>query len=61
VLRTAKTQAESGDASLGWAPHLDGNLRSVLVPGNHFTMFDEPNVRVVARELASALADADRP
>ena len=59
LLRTAKTQAESGDASLGWAPHLDGNFRSALVPGNHFTMFEEPNVRVVARELASALAQAD--
>jgi phthiocerol/phenolphthiocerol synthesis type-I polyketide synthase D len=59
LLRTAKTQAESGDASLGWAPHLGGNLRSVLVPGDHFTMFEPPNVQVVARELASALADAD--
>ena len=60
LLRTAKTQAESGDASLGWAPHLDGDLRSVLVPGDHFTMFEEPNVQVVARALASALAEADR-
>jgi len=59
LLRTAKTQADSGDASLGWSPHLGGDLRSVLVPGDHFTMFDEPNVRVVARELASALAEAD--
>ena len=58
LLRTAKTQAESGDASLGWAPHLDGSFRSALVPGNHFTMFEEPNVRVVARELGSALAEA---
>jgi len=47
------------DASLGGAPHLHGDLRSALVPGDHLTMFDEPNVRVVARELASALADAD--
>jgi thioesterase domain-containing protein len=59
LIRTAETQAESGDASLGWAPHLEGEIRSVLVPGNHFTMFEEPNVGVVARALASALAEAD--
>ena len=59
LLRAAKTHADAGEVSLGWGPYLHGHLQSALVPGNHFTMFDEPHVALLAQRLASALAAAD--
>jgi thioesterase domain-containing protein len=56
LLRTDASQAESGDASLGWAPWLHGDFESLRVPGLHFTMFEEPQVAVLAARLAEALA-----
>jgi thioesterase domain-containing protein len=43
------------DPSLGWASVVR-KLQVIDVPGNHFTMFDSPNVDVVAAQLAELLA-----
>lgn len=58
VLRTAKTHAQSGDAGLGWGAYAQGDFQSALVPGAHFTMWDEPHVQVLAEKLAIALRNA---
>ena len=57
-LRTAESQTAAADASLGWGPWLTGDLETTLVPGEHFTMFDEPFVGVLAQQLAAALERA---
>jgi len=57
-LRTLESQTAAADASLGWGPYLAGDLESTLVPGEHFTMFSEPFVAVLAQRLASALERA---
>ena len=58
VLRTAKTHAQGDDAAMGWGPHVHGDFESALVPGDHFTMWEEPHVRVVAEKLAKSLSAA---
>jgi thioesterase domain-containing protein len=55
VLRTAKTHAMCGDVGLGWGAYAQGDFQSVLVPGRHFTMWDEPHVQVVAEKLGEGL------
>ncbi|MGZ8377536.1 MAG: thioesterase domain-containing protein, partial [Gemmatirosa sp.] len=40
---------------LGWARWALGGVHVHHVPGGHMTMFDEPYVRLVARELQSCL------
>jgi thioesterase domain-containing protein len=59
LVRCEKTAAAVGrDAAFGWAPALRGELESVLVPGTHHSMWDEPNVGHLARRLDSALRRA---
>ena len=58
VLRTAKTHAQGRDVGLGWGAYAQGDFQSALVPGDHFTMWDEPHVRVIAEKLATALRTA---
>ncbi len=53
-LRTVESQTAAADASLGWAPSLTGDFESTLVPGEHFTMFNEPFVAALAKPLAAA-------
>ena len=55
-LRTAESQAAAAEVNLGWGPWLNGDVESTLLPGEHFTMFDEPHVAVLGERLASALA-----
>jgi thioesterase domain-containing protein len=57
-LRTAQSEAAAGDAALGWAPWLHGDLESARVPGEHMTLFEEPHVAELAPRLADALARA---
>ncbi|MBW1684465.1 MAG: alpha/beta fold hydrolase [Deltaproteobacteria bacterium] len=47
-----------GDASLGWARYLRGDLEIVRLPATHFTMFDEPHVSFLAERLARSLERA---
>jgi len=44
--------ADAPDRSLGWASAVRGGLEIVDVPGDHFTLVEEPHVQVLARELA---------
>lgn len=57
-LRTAESELAAADATLGWGKSLHGDLESALVPGDHCTMFEEPNVVVLAQRLADALERA---
>lgn len=57
-LRTEQSEAKAGDAALGWAPWLHGDLESARVPGAHMTLFEEPHVAELAPRLADALARA---
>jgi thioesterase domain-containing protein/acyl carrier protein len=47
------------DPGYGWARWAQGGLTVHPVPGNHLTMFLEPNVQVLARKLSAELARAD--
>jgi thioesterase domain-containing protein len=58
LLRTAESQASAGEASLGWGPVLNGDFESVLVPGEHFTMFEETHLTTLVPRLAAALERA---
>jgi amino acid adenylation domain-containing protein len=51
----ARMHGLNHDPSLGWGSVVD-KLRVIDVPGNHFTMFDSPNVDVVASKLEELLA-----
>jgi len=44
------------DPQLGWGSLIAGGLELHQVPGNHFSMFDEPNVRVLAEKLRASLS-----
>ena len=46
----------SNDASLGWSAATSGPVTVVDVPGSHITMLKDPNVRVLAHHLRSAVA-----
>ncbi|HEY6188748.1 MAG TPA: amino acid adenylation domain-containing protein [Pyrinomonadaceae bacterium] len=59
LLRAAETVAYTpGDPSLGWAPFAIGGIRIHDVPGNHYTMSDEPHVGVLARILNDYIQSA---
>ncbi|EGJ28874.1 MULTISPECIES: amino acid adenylation domain-containing protein [Moorena] len=47
--------ANAQDASLGWADLVTGGTELHWVPGNHTTMFQEPNVEVLAQTLRTTL------
>jgi thioesterase domain-containing protein len=50
-----------GDASLGWARYLRGELEITRLPGTHYQMFEEPNLSFVAERLARSLRRAMEP
>jgi thioesterase domain-containing protein len=47
------------DPLQGWGRSARGELEVHPVPGDHWTLFDEPNVRVLAAELAACLRGAE--
>ena len=47
--------ASSEDTSLGWGAYVTGPVEVVTVPGNHYTMFREPHVHVLAEQLRRCL------
>jgi len=59
VLFRARMQPLFGthDPAKGWRSLITGGLDIRVVPGNHLGMLQEPHVRVLARELADALAE----
>jgi amino acid adenylation domain-containing protein len=56
VFNTASERARAGSATLGWERVHRGPIESVPVPGDHLTLWIEPNVDV----LAAAFADRAR-
>ena len=44
------------DLALGWTPFLRGDLETVVVPGEHMTMFEAPHVEVLAQRIRRTLA-----
>jgi thioesterase domain-containing protein len=50
--------AVKDDEEHGWSRYLLGGVDVQLCPGNHNTMCEEPNVRVLAAQLREALRRA---
>jgi thioesterase domain-containing protein len=48
------------DPDLGWSRLAMGGVKVITIPGNHITMFKEPYVHSLGKELAVALAQVDR-
>jgi thioesterase domain-containing protein len=57
VLVRAKKQSEKGDQSpdMGWAEYLTGEFEIYQVPGDHISMVYPPDVKALARRIASIL------
>jgi len=55
VLFVAEDEVASESVGQGWSRLLQGRLTVQSVPGSHQTIFSEPNVSVLARELARRL------
>lgn len=59
LLVLAEDRAEpAAPEAARWAARTSGSVRSVTVPGDHFTLVREPQVREVADLLVHALGDA---
>jgi thioesterase domain-containing protein/acyl carrier protein len=52
--------ADFSDPVLGWDPLIEGGIEIQPVPGDHFSIFHEPHVRVLAERLKACLAVATR-
>jgi len=50
-----------GDASLGWARYLRGEVQITRLPGTHYTMFKEPHLSFLAERLARSLERVREP
>ena len=60
LFRTAGRRTEpTADPSYGWAGVARDGLTLHTVPGDHLSMFLEPNVEVLADKLAAELEAAD--
>ncbi|MCU0269949.1 MAG: alpha/beta fold hydrolase [Acidimicrobiales bacterium] len=61
VLYTTRASVDrcGGDPSLRWAPFLRGGFEVVPVPGNHHSLWEPPNLEVVAGEIARSLRHVD--
>src|SRR5207302_8956917 len=55
---TSKSSRSGGGPALGWDRHVSGAVDSVLVAGDHLSMLLEPDVELLARELADRVAAA---
>jgi amino acid adenylation domain-containing protein len=57
VLFRAKDEVRrEADRDLGWAEIVGEGLRIVDIPGGHLTIFDEPNVKILAAALSERLS-----
>jgi len=45
----------NNDSALGWIPTLYGDFEAVRIPGDHFTVFDEPHVATLAARIKQTL------
>jgi amino acid adenylation domain-containing protein len=62
LLRAADVRQSIGtrvSSTLGWDAFAAGELQICDVPGGHMTMFEEPNVRILAERLRAVLRSLD--
>jgi thioesterase domain-containing protein len=58
ALFKANEQASAETDTMGWTELVAAGLEVQVVPGNHYTMLREPNVRVLAEHLKATIARA---
>lgn len=51
---------DNSDETLGWGEAAAGGLEILAVPGDHYTIMREPDVRALAERLADCLRRAER-
>ncbi|MBZ8179842.1 non-ribosomal peptide synthetase [Oscillatoria salina] len=49
------TEFESSDRYFGWSPYSQQPIQTKSIPGNHFSMFTEPHVEELAKQLQMTL------
>jgi thioesterase domain-containing protein len=61
IMRTSQGVVMAlGHRELGWKRVAEGSLHCIDIPGLHNSIFDDPQVEFVGRELDQALERADR-
>jgi thioesterase domain-containing protein len=60
ALFKANEPATAESDTMGWTNLIAETIELHLVPGNHYTMLREPNVRVLAEHLKDTIARANR-
>jgi thioesterase domain-containing protein len=55
VLHTADTLAGARNGTLGWDRHVDGTITTRAIPGDHVSIFNEPDVHGLAAAIADEL------
>ena len=53
-----RAKATTGDAQMGWGKFINGEVIVHEVPGDHYSLIKEPDVRVLAERLAEQLDQA---
>ncbi len=57
VLSAADEAATAGDPAHGWRTFTTGEVTATTMPGDHYGILREPNLKVLAGEIVAALAD----
>ena len=50
-----RVQDYAGETDFGWSTVTSGGLEVRVVPGDHYTIFHEPNIRILANDLKKLL------
>ena len=58
TLLQASDRVVGQDPTLGWGAIATGGVMIHTVPGNHYTMLQQPHVQILARQLSQCLAAA---
>ena len=59
ALIKANEQTSTASDAMGWTELVAEDVEVHVVPGNHYTLLREPNVRMLAEELKACIARAD--
>ena len=60
VMSTHESEVQLGGCDLGWSRHVGGPVRTCRLPGDHETIFTEPDVRALAAALSDAFTALNR-
>ena len=55
-LSSERAEESSRDTDFGWSDVAGGGLDVRIIPGDHWSIFHEPNIRILAKELSDLLA-----